>query len=157
MANCLHFLKEQVSLRRPENSVLSFGTQSPAQLLVQVVGEGSRRQAGPEAKSTAIITANMHLVLNCIPDPALSTTHGSHCMIFMTTLGQVLELPSFHTCENESLERSHSCPGSHTTSKWQRQALNPGNWIPAPTHHTPRVHFTQVWILTVMSDGEFFT
>jgi len=138
----LRWLPEVISL---DPQYLTFG------------GEGSRGQAGPEAKSTAIIMANMYLVLNCIPDPALSTTHGSHCMIFMTTLGQVLELPSFHTCENESLERSHSCPGSHTTSKWQRQALNPGNWIPAPTHHTPRVHFTQVWILTVMSDGEFFT
>ena len=64
------------------------------------------------------------------------------------------------TCENESLERSHSCPGSHTTSKWQRQALNPGNWIPAPTHHTPHVSTSlkcgfSLWWVMVNSSHEF--
>lgn len=80
--------------------------------------------------------------------------------ILMTTLGQVLELPSFHMCENEGLERSHSCLRSHTASKWQRQALNPGNWIPAPTHRTPHVSTSlkcgfSLWWVMVDSSHEF--
>lgn len=57
--------------------------------------------------------------------------------ILMTTLGQALGPPSFHRCENEGSERLHYCPRSHTTSKWQRQALNPSNWILVPTQLTP--------------------